>query len=726
MNIGGIGKYVTNLSKALKKRGHTVFVASSGGELEKVLSCEGIKHIHLDIKTKSELSPKVLKSFFALKSFVDREGIDLVHAHTRVAQVAAGLLSLSRKIPYVTTCHGFFEKRLGRRIFGCWGEKVIAISEAVKNQLVHDFGVEENKIATVHTGIELERFIDNMPSAKETHLKRRWNLNGAFVVGTIGRLSFVKGQDTLLKAAKELIRDRSDMKFLLVGDGPEEKRLKILSKALGLDNNVVFTGSVDDTKEAIRAMDIFVLPSRKEGLGLSLVEAMASGKPCIGTRVGGIVSLIEEGVTGLLVEPDDHRGLAKAIKYISDNKEKADLFKKAAQKRVAEDFTIDKMVSRIEETYEEVISGRSNGHGAWGTGHGGEGKRVLKTEELAHSKKLRKKILIFNVNWLGDAIFSSPLIRAVREAFPASYMACIVPPRCKEILEANTRINELIIFDENGPEKSLLGKIKFALKLRKRGFDIAFILHRSLTRALITYIGGIRIRVGYDTKGRGFLLTKKLSLPENELHRVEHFLRLAKAMGIGTSKKDYEFFITEPDRKKAGRILESEGLTEKDDIVAVNPGGNWDPKRWPVGNFAELADRLIERYGVKVLITGAEKDRNLAEGIMRNMNNRPISLCGRTSLRELASIFERAKLVVSGDSGPMHIAVSVGTNVVALFGPTSADITGPYGSGNYTVIRKDIGCNAPCYDLSCKDNRCMKAVTVDDVIGAIEEKRYLY
>lgn len=344
---------------------------------------------------------------------------------------------------------------------------------------------------------------------------------------------------------------------------------------------------------------------------------------------------------------------------------------------------------------------------------------------MRSNKNPRKKILIFNVNWLGDVIFSSSFIRAVRETFPDSYITCAVPPRCRETLEANTRINELTLFDESGSEKTFLGKINFALKLRKESFDIAFILHRSLTRALITFIAGIRMRVGYNTKRRGFLLTKKLNLPTRDVHRVEYFLELARATGADTSKKDYEFFITESDRKRATRILESESVNYNDKIVALNPGGNWNPKRWPVDKFAELADQLIEKYRVKILITGAEKDKSLANEISSGMRNKPISICGKTKIRELASIFEMAKLVISGDSGPMHIAVSVGVNVVALFGPTSAGITGPYGKGNYVVIRKDVGCNIPCYDFGCRDNRCMKAISVDDVIGAIEEKGYL-
>ncbi len=250
-------------------------------------------------------------------------------------------------------------------------------------------------------------------------------------------------------------------------------------------------------------------------------------------------------------------------------------------------------------------------------------------------------------------------------------------------------------------------------------------MHRSATRALITYLAGIRARVGYDTKRRGFLLTNKLKSPQKELHRVDHFLGLAKAMGANDAKGDYEFFITEPDRKRASRLLESAGISGLDDYAVLNPGGNWAPKRWPAESFAELADRLIDTYGVKVLITGAEKDKALAEEIGKNMKHETVSLCGRTGLRELASILETSKLVVSADSGPMHMAVSTGANVVALFGPTSPDITGPHGKGNYTVLRKDVGCAVPCYDSSCGDNRCMKAITVDDVMKGIEDKGYL-
>ena len=337
----------------------------------------------------------------------------------------------------------------------------------------------------------------------------------------------------------------------------------------------------------------------------------------------------------------------------------------------------------------------------------------------------RKKILIINVNWLGDVIFSTPFIRAVREAYPDSYIACMAVPRCKEILETNSRINELILFDEDGREKGLIGKLRFASKLKRDKFDMAFILHRSFTRALITYLAGIKERIGYDTKGRGILLTKKVKQPGREAHKVEYFLKLADAIGAGISKKNYEFFITDTDRKKADSILKSVGIGANDRFAVLNPGGNWNPKRWPIENFSKLGDMITEKYGVKILISGEEKDEKLAEEISKKMKHKAISICAKTRIRELAAVFEKAELVVSADSGPMHIAVSTGANTIAIFGPTNPDITGPYGGRNYVIIRKDIGCKIPCYDLTCRDNRCMKAVSAEDVIEAIERERYL-
>lgn len=334
---------------------------------------------------------------------------------------------------------------------------------------------------------------------------------------------------------------------------------------------------------------------------------------------------------------------------------------------------------------------------------------------------MSKRILIVNVNWVGDVLFSTPFIRALREAYPDAYIASLVHPRCREILESNPRLNEVIIYDEEGIHRSLFGKGKLIVELKKKRFDTAFLLHRSFMKALITYLAGIKERVGYPTKNRGGILTRVLEEPSEELHKVEYFLNIARSVGITPKSASYEFFITDSDREFVKSLLKSEGTGDEDRIVVLCPGGNWGPKRWPRENFARLADELIEKLGVKVVISGAKKDLSLAEDIKTIMGNKPVITCGRTTLKQLGAIFERASLAVANDTGPMHMAVAMKTKTIALFGPTDPRLTGPYGAGNYRVIAKNSTCEVPCYDVTCADNACMAAITVEDVLEAARQ-----
>ena len=330
-----------------------------------------------------------------------------------------------------------------------------------------------------------------------------------------------------------------------------------------------------------------------------------------------------------------------------------------------------------------------------------------------------KRILVVNVNWLGDVLFSTPLIRAIREKFPGAYIACMIVPRCREVLELNPRLNEIIVYDEEHTHKGVFGKLKFISHLRSKRFDAAIIMHRSFTKALLVFLAGIPQRIGYRTKNRAFLLTKGIEPPPQTIHRVDYFLNLGKALGIDTGTRDYEFFISEENRKRARALLDKKGVKDSDFLVVINPGGNWEPKRWPKENFAKLADELVKRVGAKVIITGSKKDIALAEDISSMAKAKPILICGETSLKELASVFERANIVIANDSGPMHIAVSMRAKTIALFGPTSPEITGPIGKGRYLVLQKQTDCEIPCYDLSCADYKCMNAIKVEDLIEAV-------
>ncbi len=337
------------------------------------------------------------------------------------------------------------------------------------------------------------------------------------------------------------------------------------------------------------------------------------------------------------------------------------------------------------------------------------------------------KILIVNVNWVGDVLFSTPAIRAIRQRYPKAHIACMVVPRCKEVLELNPHLNELIIYNEKDEHRGLAGKLKLISDLKARRFDTVFLFHRSLTRTLMVALSGIKERVGVYTPKRGFLLTKKIEPQEPGLHKVEQFLNIVGMPLAATEapgSRNMELFISKEDETFSSEFLKSCGIDFGERIMVINPGGNWNLKRWPAEKFAALGDRLAEAYNAKIVITGAEKDIELGNLIYKMMKHKPVVSCGRTTLRQLAAIMKCADIVASNDSGPMHIAVSQGAKTIALFGPTDSKTTGPYGEGRYIVIQKGPpkpGCKIPCYNLRCEDGACMEAITVEDVMDAAAE-----
>jgi lipopolysaccharide heptosyltransferase II len=337
-------------------------------------------------------------------------------------------------------------------------------------------------------------------------------------------------------------------------------------------------------------------------------------------------------------------------------------------------------------------------------------------------KESLKKILIFNVNWLGDVLFSTAAIRNIRRNYPSSFIACIIPSRCYPVLKGNPHLDELIIFDEKERQRSTLSKLRFAQLLKSKKFDIVFLLHRSLTRALICRLARIPRRVGYYTKKRGFLLTKKIaSVPRDTLHRIDYYLNIIEKAGLKVEDRYLEFFIDDNDLRFVAEFLNKKSISKDDFLVAINPGGNWLPKRWPPEYWAILADKLIAEFHARVIITGSHSDIATARKIGDLMKEKPIIASGIFNLKQLGALCKRLDLFITADTGPLHIANAVGTKrIIALFGPTSPEITGPYPLKNVAILSKDVGCKIPCYVVKCKDNRCMKAITSDEVIEQVK------
>lgn len=353
LNTGGISSYLVTLGRGLVKKGHRVWIATSGGNLVESLKESGVKHITLNIRTKSELDPRIYFALGPLSRIIRENKIDVIHAQTRVTQVMAACLNKLTGKPFVSTCHGFFKNRWSRRIFSCWGERVIAISEAVLEHLQKDFNVDPKRIALIKNGIDCEDFPALSAETKEIN-RRAFGLEDEPVIGIIARLSSIKGHDVLIAAMKKVVAEFPLAKLLVVGEGSLEKELKRLVEGFKLEKNVLFYPVVNQSAQMLSLFDVFVMPSRQEGLGLSVMEAQAAGLPVVASNVGGLPSLIEDGRTGLLVPPDNASLLAEAILLLLRNKDKAKEMGERARDFIQKEFSAERMVEETVEVYKAV------------------------------------------------------------------------------------------------------------------------------------------------------------------------------------------------------------------------------------------------------------------------------------------------------------------------------------------------------------------------------------
>ncbi len=330
------------------------------------------------------------------------------------------------------------------------------------------------------------------------------------------------------------------------------------------------------------------------------------------------------------------------------------------------------------------------------------------------------RILIFELNWMGDIIFSIPFIRNLKKTFPKAFIGCAVVPRYAELAKNIPYIDTVHLFPDKNDIDSMIEKISFIAAEKKGGYDTCFFLKPSRSKAFIAALGGIKERIGFDRKDA--MLTRKVPVSGKPLHRVDLLLTLAEAVGIRPDDNMYEYRVTAESDKKAAELFEKFGIIP-DRLVVLNPGGNWPPKRWPAENYVGLAKKLIKRFeDIEVIITGSAKDSALATRIVSGANStRVFSLAGMTDFSTLASVFRKSALVVSADSGPLHLASAAGATVIGIFGPTSPDITGPRGRGRNIVLRSDVNCVIPCYEEACsRGHKCMDSIGIDRVFHEAE------
>lgn len=330
------------------------------------------------------------------------------------------------------------------------------------------------------------------------------------------------------------------------------------------------------------------------------------------------------------------------------------------------------------------------------------------------------KLLIRAVNWIGDAVMTTPAIGAIRESFPRAEITLLANPLVTQLFSPHQWVDRVITFDRSGAHKGIAGRFRLAAQLRKQAFDAAIILPNSFDSALIPWLAGIPVRLGKASDGRGFMLTGRYRPDDRQpvVHEVEYYLDLVRHFGVTGEVRVPCLTVTPAEGQDAALRLTEQGITADDFVIGINPGAAFgSAKRWYPERFAEVAGRLAAAWNAKVVIFGGPGETDIAAGIEQQLAGPCCNLAGKTNLRELMALIRRCNFLVTNDSGPMHIAAAMGVPLVAIFGSTDHVTTSPY-TDKALIVRKEVEC-APCKLRECPtDHRCMAAVSADDVVQA--------
>lgn len=332
------------------------------------------------------------------------------------------------------------------------------------------------------------------------------------------------------------------------------------------------------------------------------------------------------------------------------------------------------------------------------------------------------KLLIFEPNWLGDVIFTTPIFKAIKAQDKDSYLEVILPKRCSDVLRHNPFVDEIIEFDEKTSHRNLIEKVKFINQLRAKKYDKVILLHRSLSRTLLCALAGINQRAGYAYSKRAFILTEKIPIiNKDKVHKQDYYLNLIEKIGIKVHDRSCQFYLSTKEKNWADKII-NENAKDIKHLIALNLLTNWNPKNWSIDNFIKLVSILKDKLAsVKFFLTSQKTDARFLP-LLKKHRNLLVDLTGKTSLLELGGLYEKMHLVVSGDSGPLHLAAAVKTKYIGIYGPTDPFLTGVRNNTQGKIIFENDSCPTPCYIRDCdKEYICMSKVSPGKVSQAVLE-----
>lgn len=342
-------------------------------------------------------------------------------------------------------------------------------------------------------------------------------------------------------------------------------------------------------------------------------------------------------------------------------------------------------------------------------------------------------ILIVKLSAIGDVIHTLPALNAIRKAYPEARITWLVEEAAHDLIKDHPALDRVLVSKRKRWLKKLrsllfLSAIKemygFINELRDTHYDMILDFQALLKSGILIALTNGKRKIGF---GKGLehmeysylFLNERVAAVSMEYHALTRGLMLLNALGIPTPEVEYKLAVSDHDRQQVNDLLERYGMVNPGRLVVVNPVAKWESKLWSNRKFAQLADRIIAQYDAGVVFTGSFEDRPTIHQIQAGMRSPAANLAGETTLKMLAAICAKADVVVSTDTGPMHLAVAVGTTVVALFGPTAPWRTGPYGSGNQ-VVTAGQAC-APCFKRHCPTCDCMALISVDQVFDAVSK-----
>lgn len=688
LNVGGVETGTVDLVKALKRRGDEPYVISNGGALVEELVKAGIPHLQLPVHRKSPIS---LRLVHVIAEFLEREQIDIIHARSRVPAWLAYLAVRRTSCDFVTTCHGYYSKHFLSRVMG-WGKRVIAISHSIGRRMIDDFGVPPERITLIHRGVDLVRY-PYLPSKYDRPK------TGLFKIINVGRITPIKGHQEFLRAVHLLSKRLQNIEVSIVGAAEEHKTsyfrdLKLMVERLGLGNQVRFLGTRRDIPELLQSHDLLVLSTKiPEAFGRVLIEAGAVGTAVLASRIGGILDVIDENENGLLFSPENYEEMAIKMETLLMDRALSKRLSTHLRTKVEHEFSLDQMVQKTSQVYQEV--------------------------------RQQKKVLITKLGAVGDLVLAVPSFRMVRKRYPEAHISLLVDSKLIPLIQSCPYLDEVIAYDRSVKKGAWERLFKLSKRLRQRAFDLSIDLQNNWRTHLLTFLGGIPKRYGYQRGGSGFLLTHPVVHWDKTLGPVEHQFQVLKRAGVIHFEDALELWSnSEADRlisKQLDTLRESSFDLRIGFAVGASP--RWPTKEWPIERFLELAKRLTQRFNCQVVLIGTEHDQEHSAVFDQVKLKSVLNLIGKTTLTELVSLVKRLDILVTGDTAPLHMGSALGVRIVSIFGPTDPKRHTPPGEGLITLV-KHIPCQ-PCYSGTCKISEkllCLREITVDEVFEAVERQ----